>query len=140
MDDGEMSRATGERMKAVFAGVRDVFDAIGRKVTPYEPGKEIAPGITGVATPGHTPGHTSHIIASGNDKVYVQADVTHVPYVNARNPDWHVFYDQDPAMAEATRRKVYDMLVAEKMRDAGLPLSVPRARLMSRRAATAIAK
>src|SRR5215210_1667246 len=46
MDDGEMSRATSDRMKAVFKGVRDVFDPIGRKVTPYEAGKEIAPGIT----------------------------------------------------------------------------------------------
>lgn len=125
MDDGEMSRASSERMKAVFAGARNVFDAIGRKVTPYEPGKEIAPGITGVATPGHTPGHTSHIIASGNDKVYVQADVTHVPWVNARHPGWHVFYDQDPAMAEATRRKVYDMLVAEKMRVQGFHYPFP---------------
>src|SRR3954467_15970020 len=125
MDDGEMSRATGDRMKTVFAGVRNVFDAIGRKVTQYEPGKEIAPGITSVATPGHTPGHTSHIIASGNDKVYVQADVTHVPWVNARNPGWHVFYDQDAAMAEATRRKVYDMLAAEKMRVQGFHYPFP---------------
>ncbi len=125
MDDGEMSRATGDRMKAVFKGVRDVFDAINRKVTPYEPGKEIAPGITTVATHGHTPGHTSHIIASGNDKIFVQGDVTHVPWVNARNPGWHVFYDQDAAMAEATRRKVYDMLVAEKMRVQGFHYPFP---------------
>src|SRR3954470_23539511 len=88
MDDGEMSRANGDRMKTVFAGVRNVFDALGRKMTQYEPGKEIAPGITAVATPGHTPGHNSHVIASGKDKVYVQADVTHVPWVNARHPDW----------------------------------------------------
>jgi glyoxylase-like metal-dependent hydrolase (beta-lactamase superfamily II) len=115
MDDGEMSRATSDRMKSVFAGARNVFDAIGRKVTPYEPGKELAPGITSVATYGHTPGHSSHIIASGNSKVFVQADVTHVPFVHVRNPGWHALYDQDGPMAEATRRKVYDMLVAEKM-------------------------
>ncbi len=84
-------------MKAVFKGARDVFDAIGRKVTQYEPGKEIAPGITAVATPGHTPGHASHIIASGNDKVYVQADVTHVPFVHVRNPGWHVILRSGPA-------------------------------------------
>ena len=125
MDDGEMSRATGDRMKGVFAGARNVFDAIGRKVTPYEPGKEIAPGITAVATHGHTPGHTSHIIASGNGKVYVQADVTHVPYVHVRNPGWHAFYDQDPSMAEATRRKVYDMLAAEKMMVQGFHYPFP---------------
>jgi glyoxylase-like metal-dependent hydrolase (beta-lactamase superfamily II) len=125
MDDGEMSRATGDRMKGVFAGARTVFDAIGRKVTPYEPGKEIAPGLTAVATPGHTPGHSSHIIASGTAKVYVQADVTHVPFVHVRNPGWHAFYDQDGAMAEATRRKVYDMLAAEKMMVQGFHYPFP---------------
>ena len=31
------------------------------------------------------------------------------------NPGWRAFFDQDPKMAEETRRKVYDMLVAEKM-------------------------
>jgi glyoxylase-like metal-dependent hydrolase (beta-lactamase superfamily II) len=115
MDDGEMSRAPAGRMQEVFTGLRKVFDALGRKVTPYEPGKEIVPGITAVATPGHTPGHNSHIIASGSSKVYVQADVTHVPFIFARHPDWHAFYDQDGPMAAQTRRKVYDMLAAEKM-------------------------
>jgi glyoxylase-like metal-dependent hydrolase (beta-lactamase superfamily II) len=115
MDDGEMSRASPGRMQDVFKNLRRVFDAIGRKVTPYEAGKEIVPGVTAVATPGHTPGHNSHIIASGASKVYVQADVTHVPFLFVRNPDWHAFYDQDGKMAEETRRKVYDMLVAERM-------------------------
>jgi glyoxylase-like metal-dependent hydrolase (beta-lactamase superfamily II) len=115
MDDGEMSRAPKGRMETVFKNLRRVFDAIGRKVTPYEPNKELAPGITSVATPGHTPGHSSHIIASGASAVFVQGDVTHVPWLFARNPGWHVFYDQDGKMAEATRRKIYDMLVAEKM-------------------------
>src|SRR4030095_4670358 len=78
MDDGEMSKQTTERMKGVFAGLRGVFDALGRKVTPYEPDKEVAPGITSVATYGHTPGHNSFIITSGNDKVFVQADVTNM--------------------------------------------------------------
>jgi glyoxylase-like metal-dependent hydrolase (beta-lactamase superfamily II) len=115
MDDGEMSKQTNDRMKGVFAGARNVFDALKRKVTPYEPGKEIAPGITSVATNGHTPGHNSHVVSSGGKSVYVQADVTNHPALFARNPGWHAFFDQIPDMAEATRRKVYDMLVAEKM-------------------------
>lgn len=115
MDDGEMNKQTTPRMKEVFANARRVFDALGRKVTPYDPGKEVTPGITAVATYGHTPGHTSYVVASGNSKVYVQADVTNHPALFARNPGWHAFFDQDAAMAEETRRKVYDMLVAEKM-------------------------
>ena len=114
IDDGEMSRAPKGRMESVFKGARAVFDALGRKVTPYEPGKELTAGITSVATNGHTPGHNSHIISSGSGKVYVQADVT-VGTLFVRNPGWHPFFDQDAKMAEETRRKVYDMLVAEKM-------------------------
>ena len=38
-----------------------------------------------------------------------------MPFLFARNPGWHAFFDQDPQMAEATRRKVYDMLAADKM-------------------------
>ena len=115
MDDGEMSRAAPGRMQDVFKNLRRVFDAIDRKVTPYDAGKEVVSGITAVATPGHSAGHNSHIVSSGKASLYIQADVTHVPFLFARNPDWHAFYDQDPAIAEANRRKVYDMLAAERM-------------------------
>jgi len=124
IDDGEMSRQSSPRMKGVFAGFRRVFDALGRKVTQYEAGKEIVPGITSVATHGHTPGHMSHIVSSGNSKVYIQADVTNLP-IFVRNPGWHLMFDQDAKMAEETRRKVYDMLVAEKMMVQGFHYPFP---------------
>jgi glyoxylase-like metal-dependent hydrolase (beta-lactamase superfamily II) len=111
-DDGEMSRQTSDRMKGVFSDVRRVFKSL--KVTQYEAGKELVPGITAVASHGHTPGHMSHIVASGNAKVLIQADVTNIP-IFVRHPDWHPFFDQDFEQAEATRRKVYDMVSAEKM-------------------------
>jgi hypothetical protein len=41
--------------------------------------------------------------------------VAHIPVLFVANPGWHALIDQDPVIAEATRRKVYDMLVAEKM-------------------------
>ena len=125
MDDAEMAKQSTPRMKGVFAAARKVFDAINRKVTPYEPGKEVAPGITSVATNGHTPGHNSHIIASGSSTVYVQADVTNHPALFARNPGWHAFFDQDPNMAESTRRKVYDMLAADKLMVQGFHYPFP---------------
>ena len=130
MDDGEMSRAPRRPHEGACSRTcARVFDAIGRKVTPYEPGKEIAPGITSVATPGHTPGHTSHIIASGNEQGVRAGRRHHVPSLFVRNPGWQCFFDQDAAMAEATRRKVYDMLVGREDAGAGLPLSVPGAGL-----------
>jgi len=126
MDDGEMSKGMGNPiLENNFKNIRRVFDALGRNVTPYEAGKEIAPGITSVATPGHTPGHMSYVVASGDKSVYVQADVTNHPALFARNPGWHAFFDQDPNMAEATRRKVYDMLAADKMMVQGFHYPFP---------------
>ena len=116
MDDGEMSRASKPRVVAGFKNVRRLMTGeVLKRVRTYEWNKEVIPGVTAVGTPGHTPGHTSHVISSGAKSVYAQADVTHAPFLFARHPDWHFMLDVEPVEAEATRRKVYDMLVAERM-------------------------
>jgi len=116
MDDGERARAPKGRMEGLFTNNRRVFSGeVMKRLRTYEADKEVVGGITAVATPGHSWAHTSHVVASGSAKVFVQADVTHVPFLFARNPGWHAFYDQDGPKAEATRRRVYDMLVAERM-------------------------
>jgi glyoxylase-like metal-dependent hydrolase (beta-lactamase superfamily II) len=124
-DDGEASKAVGNTLvEGNFKNVKRVFGALGNKVTPYEPGKEIVPGITSLATFGHTPGHVSHIISSGNATVMVQADVTNVPLF-VQNPGWFIQFDMDGPAAEATRRKIYDMLAAEKMMVQGFHYPFP---------------
>ena len=116
MDDGEMSRATPGRMQGLFKDNRRVMSGeILKRTATYEWDKEIAPGITSVSTPGHTVGHTSYVIASGSARLFVFSDVTNRPELFVRNPGWHAFFDQIPDMAETTRRKVLDMLIADKM-------------------------
>jgi glyoxylase-like metal-dependent hydrolase (beta-lactamase superfamily II) len=115
MDDGERSRASPGRMTELFANNRRVFDTLGRKVTVYDWDKEVVPGVTAVGTPGHSIGHTSFVVQSGGKKVFVQSDVCNNAFVFAPRPDWQGFFDQDPPQAAATRRRVYDMLVAEKL-------------------------
>ncbi|MDI1345967.1 MAG: MBL fold metallo-hydrolase [Pseudolabrys sp.] len=116
MDDGEMSRATKPRVVFGFKNTRRVFSAeVLKRVRTYDWNKEVIGGVTAIGTPGHTPGHTSHVVSSGAKSIYVQADVTHAPFLFARHPEWHFMLDVEPVAAEATRRKVYDMLVAERM-------------------------
>jgi glyoxylase-like metal-dependent hydrolase (beta-lactamase superfamily II) len=115
MDDGEMSRASPGRMTELFQNNRRVFDALGRKVTVYDWDKEMAPGVTAVGTPGHSIGHTSYVVTSGGKTVFVQSDVCNNAFVFAPRPEWHGFFDQDPPQAAATRKRVYEMLVAEKL-------------------------
>jgi glyoxylase-like metal-dependent hydrolase (beta-lactamase superfamily II) len=115
MDDGEMSRASKGRMSELFANNRRVFGALGRKVTVYKWDQEVVPGVTAVGTPGHSIGHTSFVVTSAGKTVFVQSDVCNNYAVFAPHPDWHGFFDQDPPKAAATRRRVYDMLAADRL-------------------------
>jgi glyoxylase-like metal-dependent hydrolase (beta-lactamase superfamily II) len=124
-DENAAKAQSNEMMKNYFANVKKIYAGIESKVTKYEWGKEVAPGITSIATPGHTPGHTSFAVASGSSKVLIQSDVTNVPEFFLRNPDWHVVYDVDPATAQATRHKFYDMAAAEKATVVGFHFAFP---------------
>ena len=130
MNDDNMAKAQDNAMmKGYFANTRKVFGGIENKITRYEWGQEVAPGITALDTHGHTPGHTSFAVASGNARILIQSDVTNIPELFLRRPDWHVAYDIDPAQAQATRRKFYDMAAAEKAMVVGFHFAVPLDRL-----------
>ncbi|HEY4141765.1 MAG TPA: MBL fold metallo-hydrolase [Pseudolabrys sp.] len=121
-DDANQSKANGFN-KGQFAGVKKMME--GLKVTPYDANKEVAPGITSVFSPGHTPGHMSYVVASGSSKLLVQSDVTNIPSFFLRNPDWQVAFDNDGPLAVQTRHKVYDMAATEKMLVAGYHFPFP---------------
>jgi len=112
-------------MKNYFANVRKIYAGIESKVTRYDWGKEVAPGITSIAAPGHTPGHTAFAVASGDSRILIQSDVTNIPEFFLRNPDWHVAYDVDPAVAQTTRHTFYDMAAAEKALVVGFHFTFP---------------
>jgi glyoxylase-like metal-dependent hydrolase (beta-lactamase superfamily II) len=114
MDDAKMNAAP-EAMKGAFAGVRRVFGPVAQDVKQYEAGKEIVPGVTAIAAPGHTPGHTAYAVSSGSGKLLVLSDTTNHPALFVRNPDWSAVFDMDGPQAAATRRKLLDMAVADKM-------------------------
>jgi glyoxylase-like metal-dependent hydrolase (beta-lactamase superfamily II) len=124
MNDENQAKANGFN-KAQFGTPKKVFDGLADKVTKFEWDKEVAPGITAIGTPGHTPGHTSFVVASGSAKFLVQSDVTNIPALFLRNPDWHVLFDNDPNLAATTRHKFFDMAIADKLAIAGYHFSFP---------------
>lgn len=114
MDDAEMERAQG-RISEIFEINRKAFAPVKERVRTHQDGEKIVPGITAVFTPGHTIGHTSYKISSGGETLFVQADVTNNPALFVRNPGWRAAFDQFPEQAEATRRRIYDMLADERI-------------------------
>jgi glyoxylase-like metal-dependent hydrolase (beta-lactamase superfamily II) len=124
-EDNAAKAQSNEMMKNYFANVRKIYNGIESKVTRYDWGKEVAPGITSIEAPGHTPGHTAFAVASRNSRILIQSDVTNIPEFFLRNPDWHVAYDVDPVQAQATRHKFYDMAAAEKALVVGFHFPFP---------------
>lgn len=123
-DDGEMSKSA-EVWKPTFMHTRRVFDPIAKDLKRFELGKEVVPGVTAVDARGHSPGHTSFVIASGNAKLLYIADASSAPALFARNPDWHLWADMDKAMAVASRKRLLDMAAAERMPIAGYHYPFP---------------
>ena len=82
-------------------------------------------GMKPVPTYGHTVGHTSFLLSSGNQSYMVVADVTNITQLFVRNPGWHAAFDQDPQQAEVTRRKFFDRLIADNQLCGGYHWGMP---------------
>jgi glyoxylase-like metal-dependent hydrolase (beta-lactamase superfamily II) len=125
MNDENMAKASSDMMKAYFQNVRKILADQAGKVSKYEWDREVAPGITAIDAHGHTPGHTAFAVASGSARVLIQSDVTNIPELFLRHPDWHVAFDIDPVVAAQTRHKIYDMAAAERMTVVGFHFQFP---------------
>lgn len=72
-------------------------------------GDEIAPGLTAIATPGHSIGHMSLRLRSGGRDAVLGGDVLHHACQLAR-PEWSATPDYDPRQSASTRHVLFGQL------------------------------
>lgn len=123
-DDGEMSRGPEARRPA-FVNARSRFAPYAARVERFALGAEIAPGVRSVATVGHSPGHSSFLIADGNEQLFVTADAVNLPALFMARTDWFPMFDMDPPTAVATRRAMLDRLATDRIRTVGYHFPMP---------------
>lgn len=111
--------ATATRSAQAVQNVQRRFGPYQARIRRVASNVEVAPGICGVPTAGHTPGHTSYLVTDGADSLMVLGDVTNRPEINLVNPGWHVVFDMDAAQAEASRRRLFDQVSADRIRTVG---------------------
>lgn len=114
MDDAKMASAP-DGLKGAFGNVRRVFGPMANDVKQYASDRELVTGLTAIAAPGHTPGHTAFAVTSGAGRLLLLSDTTNHPALFARNPEWSGVFDIDPEMARNTRRRMLELAVAERM-------------------------
>jgi glyoxylase-like metal-dependent hydrolase (beta-lactamase superfamily II) len=110
---------------ATPAQARTALALYGTNFRTFNPGDTIAPGLTIVPAPGHTPGHTAYLVESKGAAVLVFGDIVHNPYVQFAHPDVTVVSDVDPKQAIATRQALFAKLAAENTVVAGAHLLFP---------------
>jgi glyoxylase-like metal-dependent hydrolase (beta-lactamase superfamily II) len=116
------------------ADKKGTFQGAMASLTPYvQAGKfkaiekdgELVPGITALATPGHTPGHTIYVVQSRGQKLVLVGDLIHVAAVQMDNPQVTIGFDSDEKTASASRRKQFDAAAKEGELVGGAHLQFP---------------
>ena len=78
-------------------------------------GEEFLPGITAMATPGHTIGHMVYMITSEGKSVCFIGDLAHHQILMLERPRLEFAYDTDPKQSAETRVKFLTMLAEKKI-------------------------
>jgi glyoxylase-like metal-dependent hydrolase (beta-lactamase superfamily II) len=117
--DPATTAGAAKRIQAVFPTWKNIKQ--------FEGDKDVVPGVKPINTNGHTPGHTSYVIGSGNRQLIVLGDVTNIPALFVRNPGWQAAFDADGPKAEAARRKIFDRAIADKATVTGYHYGMPGA-------------
>lgn len=90
-----------------------VLAAYSDRLETLADGREAAPGLRGMALPGHTPGHFGwHLDSDGGSLIHV-GDIVHAPALQIPDPEVGISFDLDMATARATRKRLLDQLASD---------------------------
>ena len=123
-----------KKMAAAPADAQDDFKQAVAAVAPYQSTNHFKPidkdgplvaGVFAISTPGHTPGHTSYLVESHGQKLYVIGDLIHVGAVQFPDPSATILFDSDEKSAALQRRRIFAKISSEHALLAGAHLSFP---------------
>ncbi len=120
-DDARM----GTPAEGGHQSVKELVTPLVDQATFIGGGDEVVPGITAMEAFGHTPGHLIFMLESGDRRLLLTADTANQYVLSLQRPDWHVRFDMDKEMAAETRKKVFDMVAAERIPFLGYHMPFP---------------
>lgn len=115
----EQRRGLAKRIQATFPTWKNV--------SLYKEDKELAPGVRAVPSFGHTAGHVSIHVSSGDDELMLIGDAIALPALFLSNLDWQFMFDADKDQATATRKAIVEQAVADNMTIGGYHFGFPNA-------------
>lgn len=108
---------------------RDLFMKVAaplaEKATMLKADGEVVSGIRAVAAYGHTPGMLAFRIESEGRQLLNWADTANHYIMAVQQPDWHVGADHDKEAGAANRRRIFDMVSADRIPVVGYHMPFP---------------
>ncbi len=98
---------------------------LAEKMSFLSPGADVVTGVTAVDATGHTPGHMAYHVESEGSRILLWADLTNHYVASLQRPDWHVRFDMDKEKAAAARKRVLDMVAADRIPATGYHMPFP---------------
>jgi len=123
-EDGLVHRVPQEEQQFVVGAVNSI-GVEGVEWTLAGDGHEVVPGVRLMATPGHTPGHMSVLVESGDAALIALGDSMTHAYTNFAHPGWYNGFDADGAQTVETRRRLLDMAAADRIAILGYHFPFP---------------
>jgi glyoxylase-like metal-dependent hydrolase (beta-lactamase superfamily II) len=123
-DDAKMAAASDLYKHLHFQMTRERTQPYLDRMRTFVKG-EVFPGVTAIPSHGHTPGHTAFLIESRNERLLVWGDTIHIPEVQFARPEIAMVPDTDPDAAVASRRRILDMAVSERLLVTGMHMHFP---------------
>jgi glyoxylase-like metal-dependent hydrolase (beta-lactamase superfamily II) len=112
-------------MRAVYVdSVGPILEASLAKLVELD--HEICPEVRLTPSTGHSPGHASVLIESKGERAMITGDFAHHPCQMA-HPEWASTADFDPAVAEATRWRIFRELAGAPVLVIGTHFAGPTA-------------
>jgi glyoxylase-like metal-dependent hydrolase (beta-lactamase superfamily II) len=88
------------------------------RLRPIDRDTTVAPGLTAIRAPGHTPGHLCVVVSSESQRALLLGDAITCP-VQLDESAWHSIGDVDPALADRTRQRLWRELEGEAITGTG---------------------
>ncbi len=114
-----------EPMVPFVVGAQNALGALEPWLETLAAGAEPVPGATMIDTPGHTLGHMSVLVESGDARMLVTGDALNHGYVSFAKPEWEFGFDQDRPMAVETRKRLLARAAEEKLTVVGYHFPFP---------------
>jgi glyoxylase-like metal-dependent hydrolase (beta-lactamase superfamily II) len=122
--DREEASGQNERIRRNIAKAAVTTAPYRHRMRSVREGEAMA-GVSAVPLPGHTPGHTGWLIASGKEGLLIWGDLVHLASVQIPRPETGLVFDVDPQAACATRLRMFDRVAADKFTVAGAHMDFP---------------